>query len=217
MTHEVGTTTARKPRNPPSPTFASVAGDVPDRPLQLMAEWYATARALDVVGPEYVTLATADRTGAPSSRIVQLLEIESEALVFCTNLGSRKGVEMAATGRAAVSVYWPGVDRSVNLSGVVQVAADDENDRRFEAEPRAVQAARRVSFHGRALADEQAQRTAFDDLAARADPLPRPAYWAWFRVRPDSATFWEPGPGSLNRRVHYTRSADGWAHGRIQA
>ncbi|WP_375400352.1 pyridoxal 5'-phosphate synthase [uncultured Amnibacterium sp.] len=217
MTQEVGTATALESRSPHSPTFASVVGDLPDRPLQLLREWYATARALGVVTPEYVTLATADRTGAPSSRIVQLLEIEPDALVFCTNLGSRKGVEIAATGRAAVSVYWPGVERSVNLSGVVEIAADDENDRRFRAEPRVVQAARSVSFHGRALDDEQAQRAAFDDLASRADPLPRPAYWAWFRVRPDSATFWEPGAGSLNRRVHYARSADGWTHGRIQA
>ena len=217
MTHEVGTTTAPEIRNPPSRTFASVVGDVPDRPLQLLGDWYATAYALGVVTPEYVTLATAGRTGAPSSRIVQLLEIEPDALVFCTNLGSRKGVEMAATGRAAVSVYWPGVDRSVNLSGVVQIAADDENDRRFDAEPRAVQAARSVSFHGRALTNEQALRAAFDDLTSEADPLPRPAYWAWFRVHPDSATFWEPGAGALNRRVHYTRSADGWTHERIQA
>lgn len=193
------------------------AATAADSPLRLLQDWVSTVLALGAIEPMYVTLATASADGVPSSRTVQLLEVEDDALRFTTNAGSRKGVEMIATGRAAVSLYWRETAQSVNITGDVVWADDDESDRRFLEDSRAVQASRTVSFHGLALADEQAQLDAFAELRDSGEPIPRPGYWKWFRVRPDAVTFWEGHPDALNRRLHYALVDGVWTRGAIQA
>lgn len=189
----------------------------PENPLDLMASWWRSAIDHGAIDPAYVTLATASAAGIPSSRTVQLLAVETDALLFSTNEGSRKGVEMHATGHAAVSLFWRETAQSMNVTGRVLWADDAESDERFAAESRAVQASRTVSFHGRPLEDEAAQLARFGALVASGEPLPRPPYWRWFRLVPDGVTFWEGVPEALNRRLHYAREGNGWTRRPIQA
>lgn len=190
---------------------------VPDSPLRLLDAWVEHVLEIGAVEPMFVTLATSDARGNVSSRTVQLLAVEAETLLFTTNFGSRKGVEMLETGRAAVSLYWRETAQSVNVTGAVEIADDEENDARFAAEDRAVQVARTVSFHGKPLEDEAAQLEAFRAMVESDAPIPRPDYWKWFRIRPDAVTFWEGHPGALNRRVHYAAGEAGWTKGMVQA
>lgn len=189
----------------------------PVNPLRLLQTSCEHVLAIDACEPMYVTLATASATGDVSSRTVQLLAVEEDTVLFTTNFGSRKGVEMTKTGRAAVSLYWRETAQSVNFTGTVEIASDEENDRRFSEDTRAVQVARVVSFHGKPLPDEEAQIAAFKELYESGKPIPRPEYWKWYRIRPDAMTFWEGRPESLNRRIHYARKDGVWAHGMVQA
>ncbi|GAA1943752.1 pyridoxine/pyridoxamine 5'-phosphate oxidase [Microbacterium aquimaris] len=190
---------------------------VPRNPLDLFDGWIADARDHGAGEATYVTLATSSPEGVPSSRTVQLLAVEEDALVFTTNADSRKGREMTATGRAAVSVYWEQTSRSVNVTGVVAWADDDESDALFAAEDRGVQASRTVSFHGEPLRDEAEQLTRFRALLASGEPIARPAHWRWFRIVPDAVTFWEAVPEALNLRVHYRRDGRDWTSQAVQS
>ncbi|MAP62517.1 MAG: phenazine biosynthesis protein [Microbacterium sp.] len=190
---------------------------VPQNPLDLFDTWSAHARDHGEGEATYVTLATSSPDGAPSSRTVQLLAVEEDALVFTTNAESRKGREMTATGRAAVSVYWGRTGRSVNVTGAVVWADDDESDALFAAEDRGVQASRAVSFHGEPLHDETEQLRRYHALAASDQTIARPAYWRWFRIVPDAVTFWEAVPDALNRRVHYRRDGRSWDRQAVQS
>ena len=202
-------------------TPADIAGlhhaTAPENPLELLQEWVDRVVGLGAVEPQYVTLATASADGVPSSRTVQLLDVEPDALLFTTNFGSRKGVEMLATRRAAVSIYWRETAQSVNVTGTVVPAGDEESDARFATEDRRVQAARTVSFHGLPLDDEAEQLERFRALVDDDAPVPRPDHWRWFRVVPDAVTFWEGVPGALNRRLHYAHRESGWTRRAIQA
>lgn len=193
------------------------AASAPENPLALLQDWVSYVLEIEAWEPMYVTLATASPDGVPSSRTVQLLEVEDQALRFTTNSVSRKGVEMTATGRAAVSLYWRETAQSVNLTGRVEWADDAESDERFRDDARTVQASRTVSFHGLPLPDEQAQLARFRALRDSPEPIARPAYWKWFRVFPDAVTFWEGHPDALNRRLHYALRDGAWTHGLIQA
>ena len=54
-----------------------------------------------------MTLATADREGRPSARVVLLKGLDERGLVFYTNYDSRKGRELEENPRAALVFYWP--------------------------------------------------------------------------------------------------------------
>ncbi|GAA1703519.1 pyridoxamine 5'-phosphate oxidase [Microbacterium sediminicola] len=189
----------------------------PENPLDLLRSWWETVIERGALDPQYVTLATASATGVPSSRTVQLLAVEDDALLFTTNAGSRKGVEISQTGRAAVSTFWRESAQSVNITGDVVWADDAESDERFAGESRAVQASRSVSFHGLPLSDEIDQLERFAALRDGEDAIPRPDYWRWLRIVPDAVTFWEGHPEALNRRVHYRRVDGVWTREAIQA
>lgn len=192
-------------------------GTAPENPLRLLQTWVEHVLKIEAVEPMYVTLATSDLKGHVSSRTVQLLAVEGDTTLFTTNFGSRKGVEMLETGRAAVSLYWRETAQSVNFSGTIEVADDAENDRRFKEDTRGVQAARTVSFHGKPMPDEAAHLAAFRELAEGDAPIARPDYWKWYRIRPDEMTFWEGHPEAMNRRIHYALKDGVWNHGMIQA
>jgi pyridoxamine 5'-phosphate oxidase len=222
-------TSGRTMIQPSKPDTAIVFPAIPDgvarldpagathNPLELLQQWVSYILDIGALEPMYVTLATTSADGVPSSRTVQLLDVEADALLFTTNIGSRKGVEMRQTGRAAVSIYWRETAQSVNLTGAVVEADDEENDRRFAEEVRQTQASRTVSFHGRPLLDEQEQLRAFFALRDSDVAIPRPAYWKWFRVVPDAVTFWEGHADALNRRLHYRRQDGAWHRAMIQA
>lgn len=193
------------------------AATAPESPLTLLQDWVSYVLEIGAREPMYVTLATASPEGIPSSRTVQLLAVEDEALRFTTNARSRKGVEMSATGHAAVSMYWRETAQSVNVTGSVVWADDEESDRWFLADARNVQASRAVSFHGLPLLDEQAQLEDFVALRDSSAAIPRPDYWKWFRILPDTVTFWEGHPDALNRRLHYALKDGAWTRGAIQA
>ncbi|MCR8546894.1 pyridoxamine 5'-phosphate oxidase family protein [Salipiger sp. P9] len=189
----------------------------PDNPLRLMQDWATHVLSIGATEPMFVTLATASATGIPSSRTVQLLDIADDALLFTTNMGSRKGVEILETGAVAVSLYWRETGQSINVTGTVRVADDDENDRRFAQDHREVQASRVVSFHGRKLTDEAAHNARWEELYRSDRAIARPDYWKWFRVVPNGVTFWEGHPDRMNRRLHYTRTGEIWDKSPIEA
>src|SRR5690349_16251472 len=85
-------------------------------PIQLFQAWYAqareTVRRLDVVA-----LATASRECVPSVRMVSFKGLHNGGFVFCTDLRSRKGRELLANPQAALTFYWPEVNRQIRVEG----------------------------------------------------------------------------------------------------
>ena len=76
-------------------------------------------RVLLVTGSEpmevnVMTLATADKKGLPSSRIVLLKGVDARGFIFFTNYGSRKGQELGENPNAALTVYSADLERQVS-------------------------------------------------------------------------------------------------------
>src|SRR6476619_3024028 len=60
-----------------------------------------------------MTLATADKQGRPSSRIVLLKVVDQLGFIFFTNYDSRKGQDLAENPRAALTFYWSSQERQI--------------------------------------------------------------------------------------------------------
>ena len=66
-----------------------------------------------------MTLATADKQGRPSARVVLLKGVDQRGFVFYTNYDSRKGQELAENPQAALVFYWSDQERQVCIAGEV--------------------------------------------------------------------------------------------------
>ena len=164
-----------------------------------------------------MALATADGTGAPSVRMVLLKAVDAAGFVFFTNYESRKAAELAANPRAAICFHWPTIGVQVRVEGGVERVTAAESEAYFATRPRESQLGAWASRQSRPLASAGALREEFARTSARfADqPVPRPAVWGGFRVRPQRIEFWHAGEHRLHDRVLYTRVGAGWTVERL--
>ncbi len=105
-------------------------------PFKLFADWFAAAKASEAAEPEAMNLATATRSGVPSSRIVLLRGHDERGFVFFTNFDSRKGEELFANPRAALCFHWKSLQRQIRIEGDAESVSDVEGDAYFSRRAR---------------------------------------------------------------------------------
>ena len=127
-------------------------GDLHADPSTQLQRWIDAAIAANLPEPLAAALATADAGGAPSVRMVLIRGIGSDGIRFFTNHESRKGRDLAANPRAAISTWWPGLERQVRCSGPVRRLAPAESADYFASRPRESQLGARASRQGEPIA-----------------------------------------------------------------
>ena len=171
--------------------------------------------------PDAMALATASPDGMPSVRIVLLKGIDDRGLQFFTNYGSRKGRELDANPRAAVTLLLA----AAAPRGAARRAPSNGSPRRSRTRtsPRAA-AGSRLGRVG--VAAGHADPGSRDVLEARAgggrraripgDEVPRPDYWGGYRLVPDAVELWQGRANRLHDREHFLRAGDGgWRSERL--
>lgn len=178
-----------------------------------LIRWYkklllmAGAESLDV---NAMTLATVDREGRPSARIVLLKGLDERGFIFFTNYGSRKGVELAGNPSASLVFYWPEQERQVCVFGTATKLPRAESEAYFKSRPRGSQIAAWASHQSQPVATRAALEAAWKQ-AEQSYPaeLPIPPNWGGYVLAPERMEFWQGRPNRLHDRFQYTRQADG--------
>jgi len=188
----------------------------PDDPLRLLRSWIADATEREVREPLALALATADARGRPSNRIVALIRVTDDGLVFATHRSSQKGRELAATGWASGVLYWRELGRQVVVSGPVGELGEAESDALWFARPVPMHAMSAASRQSEPLEDVASLRAEATRLEALGRPLPRPDRYAGYLLRPAAVEFWCASSDRLHRRLRYEAEAEGWSVRRLQ-
>jgi pyridoxamine 5'-phosphate oxidase len=190
----------------------------PGNPLELIRAWYEEAVAAGLFEPDAMALATASPDGMPSVRIVLLKGIDDRGLRFFTNYGSRKGRELDANPRAAVTIHWATMHRAVRAEGAVERLDAEESDAYFASRGRESRLGAWASRQGTPIPDRATLEAAFADASARypGDDVPRPEYWGGYRLVPDAIELWQGRPNRLHDREHFLREpGGGWRSERL--
>ncbi|MFC9876180.1 phenazine biosynthesis FMN-dependent oxidase PhzG [Nocardia salmonicida] len=188
----------------------------PSQPLDLVRSWLADAVERGVREPRALALATADARGITSNRIVVIISITDQGLVFASHRDSQKGREMAATGWASGLLYWRETGQQLILSGPVATLPDHESDALWSARPTPLHAMSTVSHQSAPLTDVAALRAEALELEALGQALPRPDSYVGYCLRPTAVEFWSAASDRLHRRLRYDLGPDGWQTSRLQ-
>ncbi|MBT8083935.1 MAG: pyridoxamine 5'-phosphate oxidase [Woeseia sp.] len=210
-------------RNPES--GGQLPNPLPENPLPLAAEWFEHAQqSASQRNPNAMSLATVDKDGTPSARIVLCKAFVAEPgyLVFYTNYESAKSRAILANERVALIMHWDALGQQIRMEGIAVKSPAAESDAYFatrgwgsrlgawgsdQSKPIATRAQLEKQIRERAVKLGVELGKDINTLAGNTPPdIPRPPHWGGFRVWPEALEIWREGADRIHDRARWVRA-----------
>lgn len=185
--------------------------DLTASPFELFDIWLQNAVDANLADPTAMTIATVDKNGQPSQRIVLLKDVSEKGFVFYTNTGSKKAQDLQQNPKISLHFPWHTLDRQVKVCGVVESLSSIEVAKYFLSRPKQSQVAAWASAQSQPISSKLILMTKFAEAKAKfaRGEVPLPSFWGGYRVVPHEIEFWQGGEHRLHDRFVYTKTPEG--------
>lgn len=191
----------------------------PGEPFALFRQWFADAVQTEQlpVEPNAMTLATVDGDGRPHCRVLLLKGLDERGFTFFSNYESAKGEQLAVRPYAAMTFFWPSLERQVRIEGKVEKVSFEDSDAYFQVRPLGSRLGAWASPQSRVIRDRAELEGYLAETERRfLDSAPHcPPHWGGYRLLPERIEFWQGRASRLHDRLNY-RLVDGdWLRERL--
>lgn len=191
----------------------------PHEPFALFRQWFDDAVKTEQppVEANAMTLATVDAEGRPHCRILLLKGLDDQGFTFFTNYDSAKGQQLLVNPCAAMTFFWPALERQVRIEGKVVKVTAEESDEYYQVRPLGSRLGAWASPQSRVIADRAELEGLVKATEKRfSDSQPHcPEHWGGYRLLPERIEFWQGRASRLHDRLNYRLQQGAWLRERL--
>lgn len=186
--------------------------EIEDHPIKQFQKWFGEALAVIQDDPNAMTLATVDKENQPHARVVLLKEIKDSGFVFYSNYNSNKSKDLHGNPNAALSFFWPSLERQIRIEGKVERLTREESEKYFYSRPYKSQIGALASHQSQVVESRKQLEERFNQLSDQYEEgkVPMPEWWGGFILIPDSIEFWQGRTSRLHDRIKYVKEEESW-------
>ena len=179
-----------------------------ENPIDLFDEWFNEAKNTEINDPNSLALATADKNGMPSVRMVLLKDYSNNGFIFYTNFNSKKSNELKDNPNASMCFHWKSLLRQIRISGKISKVSDMEADNYFNSRSYDSRIGAWASMQSNILKNRNDLYKAIEEYKKKytnESNVPRPSYWSGWSLNPNEIEFWLNGNNRIHERLKYTK------------
>ena len=183
-----------------------------ENPFKLFEEWFDEAKKSELNDPNALALATSNKEGIPSVRMVLLKGFSEKGFVFYTNLKSKKSGDIKSNPQASMCFHWKSLQRQIRIVGKINSVSDKEADEYYSSRSYGSRIGAWASKQSTILNNRDQLYTAIDNYKKKypdENNVPRPEYWSGWNLSPDEIEFWLDGKNRIHERLKYIKDQTG--------
>lgn len=186
--------------------------DLNTNAIEQFSTWFNDARNSKILEPNAMTLATADKSGLASARIVLLKSFDEKGFIFFTNYESRKGKEIAETKKGTLLFFWDILERQIRIEGKIKKISRQDSQNYFHTRPFESQIGAIASNQSYVLKSRDDLEKRYVDLLEKykGQTVPMPKHWGGYILEPSKVEFWQGRASRLHDRILYTKKNKTW-------
>ena len=188
-----------------------------NKPLELLSVWINEAKDKGIIEPTAMSIATLNKSGFPTNRMVLAKYLYDEQIGFFTNLESDKSLEIIANQNVSATFWWPEMERQVRVEGQAEQMPREQVEEYHSTRPRRSRIAAWASDQSRELESMENLRERFLHYESKFENkiVPAPPFWGGFTITINRVEYWSGRPNRLHERVSLTRNGDCWSEQRL--
>ena len=184
-----------------------------DNPISLFKFWFEEAKKSELNDPNALSLATSDKKGNPSVRMVLLKSFDNSGFVFYTNLNSVKSKAIKSNPNVSMCFHWKSLLRQIRIIGKATNVSDQEADEYYNSRSYGSRIGAWASKQSSILNSREELNNeikVYKSKFPNSDKVPRPSHWSGWRVNPSEIEFWLDGDNRIHERLKYIKINESW-------
>ena len=181
-------------------------------PIELFNTWMNKAKETEPNDPNALSLATSDKKGSPSVRMVLLKDFSKNGFIFYTNLNSQKSLSLKENPKAEMCFYWKSLSRQVRINGEISQVSDKVADKYYNTRPYGARIGAWASKQSKVLQNRKKLINSINEYKKKYNDeknLPRPDYWSGWNLAPKNIEFWLGADNRIHERLKYSKDNNG--------